>query len=369
MCAENEHIERSNKQHQSAGASNANDPKQLSKQTVDDVLRQSSKIVGKVQGERTSVAGRLFMNEVDEELLAFPEVADKSTLDKINATNASKSSFFNQPLSIVNGDNTVFDELKNFDTFKYSIQSEYGGLGYSMSETILASEPEGQNVSVALALSAHRKVCSAIGAFGTVRQKEKYLPLLASGDLIGTACIYEERSNKEKSMFESTAEFDEDTDEYIINGTKAFVVNSINAKLFLVFAQTRTPDELGDIGDTVTAFLVDANTPGVTIGKKDETIGCDSVYQSTVSFKNVRVKSGILNRFHKSANSTQYVTFLSPDSCLSNPGQAKPIIQNYIAQKRLQHGMINICQMKKLIAFLSQYCDEVEKHTILKAFV
>lgn len=293
LCAKNEHVESSSKQFESAGAPTTQETKS-GKETIEDVLRQSSKSIGIVEGGHQSVAQRLFMNEVDEDLLKFPEVVDKSVLDEINTSNTSKIEFFNQHLSIVNKNKAAFDELKKFDIFKHNIPKEYGGHAYSATELALATEPECQNVSVALALGAHRNVCSAITEFGSTQQKEKYLPLLGSGELIGTTCMYEKHIDVGQTELETKAEYSDATDEYIFNGSKMFVINSINSQLFLVYAQTRTNDMLGEMNDSTSAFLVDANTPGITIDKRDETIGSQYVYQSTVHFDNVRVKSGNL---------------------------------------------------------------------------
>lgn len=272
----------------SAGASTTNTPKE----TIDDVLRQSSKPIGQVHKDRPPVALRLFMNEVDEEMLAFPEVVDKLNLDKIVEANKSKISFYQGQQSIVDKNTSVIGELKKLSAFKHNVQKEYGGFGYSATESALASEPEGHNVSIALALSAHREVCSTLAEFGSNRQKEKYLPLLASGELIGTTCIHETQKDLDNIGLTTKAELDGDADEYILNGSKAYVVNSINSQLFLVFSQTRTSDMRGDMNDSLSAFLVDANAPGVLISKRDETIGSQNLYQSTVTFNNVRVKSG-----------------------------------------------------------------------------
>lgn len=291
FCANNEHVEKLSEQFQSAGASSTKGT-HLEKENIENVQGRTSESVETIQDIRASVAERLIMNEVDEEMLVFPEVVEKSQLDKINAANTSNTSFFRQHLSIVDKNRSVFDNLKQMDAFKHNIQSEYGGLAYSATESTLASEPEGHNVSIALALSAHRNVCSAIGEFGSIWQKEKYLPRLASGELIGTSCINEKQSDESNYAWNTKAELDDDADEYIINGSKVYVLNSINSQLFLVFAQTRTSDMLGDMNDSLSAFLVEANAPGVTIGQRDETIGSQNLYQSTVTFNNVRVKSG-----------------------------------------------------------------------------
>lgn len=57
-------------------------------------------------------------------------------------------------------------------------------------------------------------------------------------------------------------------------------------------AQTRAQDVVGDMGDTVTAFLIDRNMPGITIGERDNTIGCTGLYQSKVIFDKVAVSTG-----------------------------------------------------------------------------
>ena len=79
----------------------------------------------------------------------------------------------------------------------------------------------------------------------------------------------------------------------VISGEKNYVINSSQANVLLVFAQTRTRDKLGDSGDSVTAFLVDASDPGVTICANDKTIGCEGLNQSTVKFNDVVVPGGL----------------------------------------------------------------------------
>lgn len=62
-------------------------------------------------------------------------------------------------------------------------------------------------------------------------------------------------------------------------------------------AQTRAPDVVGDMGDTITAFLIDRSTPGITVSERDNTIGCNGVYQSKVIFDQVPVTNGKKKNF------------------------------------------------------------------------
>lgn len=298
LCAKSVSVERPSEQLHGTGASSTKGAKS---EVIDDVRWPSDKPIETDQVVRGSIAQRLYMNDVDIELLAFPEVVEKVNLDAIKNANKTKTPYFRQPLSIVDKNSAVFNNLSKMDIFKHNIQTEYGGLGYTTTELALASEPEGNNVSVAMALNAHRNVCSAISEFGSIRQKEKYLPLLASGELMGTVGMYERQADADNASFSTKAELHGDV-EFVLNGSKAYVMNSVNAQLMLVFAQTRTPDMLGDMNDSISAFLVETNLPGVTICKRDETIGSQDVYQSTVEFKNVRVKAG---KLIKSTNPTQ----------------------------------------------------------------
>lgn len=76
-------------------------------------------------------------------------------------------------------------------------------------------------------------------------------------------------------------------------GTKSFVFNAPKSNLLMVLAETKTSDRKGDMSNSMTIFLVDSSAPGVTIHKKDNTIGCNELYQSKVSFKNVVLQPGM----------------------------------------------------------------------------
>lgn len=153
---------------------------------------------------------------------------------------------------------------------------------------MLASEAEGQNVSVAMALNAHRLVCEAINEYGTKEQSTKYLRKLANGDIIATTA-FQEWTRDEIAANQSIAEYDGEKQQWRLNGTKSFVINAAKANLFMVTAFV--PQSKKD--DTLTIFLVDANLAGVSIHKKDNTIGHEHLYQSDVSFKDVYLEPGL----------------------------------------------------------------------------
>lgn len=75
-------------------------------------------------------------------------------------------------------------------------------------------------------------------------------------------------------------------------GKKSFVANAADANLFLVTARTEISDRKGDMKDTLTVFIVDSKLPGVKVHKKDKTIGHPNLYQSSVSFDDVKLSKG-----------------------------------------------------------------------------
>src|SRR5690606_19353803 len=100
---------------------------------------------------------------------------------------------------------------------------------------------------------------------GTDAQKEKYLPRMASGELIGSFALTEPDTGSDAAALSTRARRDGNT--YVLSGTKRFITNAPRAGVFTVMARTATND-LGAPG--ISAFLVDADLPGITLGTPDE---------------------------------------------------------------------------------------------------
>lgn len=165
---------------------------QLSKsQNVEELLKQTSKAIGTGQLNLPSLVKRFFINEVETDLLAYPEVIEKELLDKLLAEKDTKKEYFDG----VNFNNATIsssslNEFKQMNLFKHNIDKQFGGLGYSTSETFLANEPEAHHLGIALPLNAHRLVCGVISKYGTLNQKQKYLPRLAEGNIFAELNTY-----------------------------------------------------------------------------------------------------------------------------------------------------------------------------------
>ena len=146
-----------------------------------------------------------------------------------------------------------------------NIPEEYGGLGLDQTSGALVGENIGRSASFATTLGAE----SGIGLlpiiyFGTEEAKNKYLPKIASGELITSYALTEAGSGSDAMAAKATARLSEDGTHYILNGEKMFITNGGFADLFIVFAKVD--------GDKFTAFIVEAQD-GVTPGAEEHKMG------------------------------------------------------------------------------------------------
>jgi acyl-CoA dehydrogenase len=125
---------------------------------------------------------------------------------------------------------------------------------------------------------------AAIVFDGTEKQKKSYLPKYASGEIIGAFCLTEPDVGSDASAVKTTAI--KQGNEYIINGTKRYITNAPRAGTFTVMART-DPSIKGAKG--ISAFIVDASTPGITLGPKDKKMGQQGSHTCDVIFENCRV--------------------------------------------------------------------------------
>ncbi|MDA8222317.1 acyl-CoA dehydrogenase [Desulfosporosinus sp.] len=164
------------------------------------------------------------------------------------------------------------------------IPEEYGGSGSDFLSYILAIEEIAKGcASTAVILAVHTSVGTfPILYFGTEEQKRKYLPNLASGKFIGAFALTEANAGSDASSLQTTAIRKED--HYILNGSKRFITNAGYADVYLVMAST----DRGKGPHGVTSFLVDKDTPGFKIGKKEEKMGlngsatCELIFEDAI---------------------------------------------------------------------------------------
>jgi acyl-CoA dehydrogenase len=200
------------------------------------------------------------------------------------------------PLEAEVGDNDhmpdhIVDEMRALGLFGLSIPEEYGGLGLSVEEEVRVI------IEVGHASPAFRSTFgtnNGIGSQGIVidgteAQKQAYLPRLATGEITGSFALTEPDSGSDAASLRTTAVMD--GNEYVLNGTKRFITNAPNAGVFTVMART-DPENKGAGG--ISAFLVEADAPGLSLGKPYKKMGQQGAPVCDVIFDNCRIPASAL---------------------------------------------------------------------------
>ncbi len=180
----------------------------------------------------------------------------------------------------------IVADMRTMGLFGLTIPEEYGGLGFTSEEEVLTS------MALCYASPVFRSrigTNTGIGAQGividgTAKQKQKYLPRLASGEITGSFALTEPESGSDAGSLKTTAR--RDGEHYVMNGTKRYITNAPEAGVFTVMARTdlQSKDAKG-----VSAFIVERNTPGLSVGPADRKMGQRGSHTADVIFDNVRV--------------------------------------------------------------------------------
>jgi acyl-CoA dehydrogenase len=180
----------------------------------------------------------------------------------------------------------IVSDMRRLGLFGLTIPEQYGGLGLTMEEEALAT------IALCRAAPAFRSVVgtnNGIGSLGIVfdgtdAQKKKYLPRLAAGELIGSFALTEPGSGSDAGSLRTSAR--REGDEYVLNGSKRYITNAPQAGIFTVMARTN-PESKDASG--VSAFIVEAKSAGLSVGKPDRKMGQRGAHTADVTFDNVRV--------------------------------------------------------------------------------
>lgn len=178
-----------------------------------------------------------------------------------------------------------------------AVPEEYGGAGMDhLSDILVMEQIARHSSSLASIIDAHASLGSMpLLKVGSEEQKQKYLVPAAKGETLCAFALTEPQSGSDAAQIRTTAVLD--GDEWVINGSKAFITNSTYASTFLVAAKT-DPEAKGSRG--ISIFIVPAGTPGFEIGKPEEKMSNRSSYSCPLSFTDVRIPKenlvGELNR-------------------------------------------------------------------------
>ncbi|NKB89791.1 MAG: acyl-CoA dehydrogenase [Acidobacteria bacterium] len=165
----------------------------------------------------------------------------------------------------------LFAEMGELGLMGVMIPEEYGGVGLGPLELSTVMEELGRvDPSVALAVAAHNGLCVGHIAVGAnEEQKQRYFPKLATGEWVGCWGLTEPQAGSDAAGTQTRAEWNEERNGWILNGAKTFNTNGARAHVAVVLAVT-TPG-LGTKG--ISAFIVEAGTPGYRVGRKEDKLG------------------------------------------------------------------------------------------------
>jgi len=182
-------------------------------------------------------------------------------------------------------------EMRELGLFGLSIPEAYGGLELTMEEEVfVAFEIARTSPAFRSMIGTNNGIGSqGIVIDGTEEQKQRYLPRLAAGEIIGSFALTEPGAGSDAASLRTSAV--RDGDDYLLNGTKRYITNAPEASIFTVMA--RTDAEKCGAG-AISAFIVEKGTPGLSLGKIDRKMGQKGAHTCDVIFENCRVPAGNL---------------------------------------------------------------------------
>ena len=228
----------------------------------------------------------------------------------------------------------VLEEMKRLGLFGLSIPEEYGGLGLSMEdECLVVMELGHASPAFRSAFGTNVGIGSqGLVMFGTEHQKAKWLPGIASGEVVTSFALTEPEAGSDSAAVQTRARRDGDV--YVLDGAKRYITNAGRASLFTVMART-DPDVKGGAG--VSAFLVPRDTPGVTVGKSEKKMGQQGAHIHDVVFEGVRVPA---------------------DSRLGEEGEGFRVAMQVLDRGRLHIAAVCVGVAERLIADSVAYAAE-----------
>ncbi|MED1204055.1 acyl-CoA dehydrogenase family protein [Heyndrickxia acidicola] len=164
----------------------------------------------------------------------------------------------------------------------HSVPENYGGLGLDKISKGIVGEAVGATGGYGVAHSNHTCIATLpITYFGTDEQKKKYLPKLASGDYIGAYCLTEPEAGSDALSARTTAVLNKKGTHYLLNGTKIYITNAEFSDIFIVYAKVD--------GKQFTAFIVEKNFPGLSLGTEEKKMGIKGSSTRSVIFEDCEV--------------------------------------------------------------------------------
>ncbi len=308
-------------------------------------------------------------------------IRDKETLDHITHTIRNFVNDQLVPLEHWVAENDrlpeeIIEQMRELGLFGLTIPEEYGGLGVTMEEEVTLAFELGRTSPAFRSLIGTNNGIGSSGLVidGTEAQKQKYLPRLASGEIIGSFCLTESDSGSDAASLKTTAVRDGDT--YIINGTKRYITNAPQAGIFTVMART---DPQNKRAGGISAFIVESDTPGITLVKIYKKMGQKGAHTCDVIFDNCVVPADALiggvegvgfktamkvldkGRLHIAAASTGAATRMLNDAlhyAVERKQFGQPIASFQLIQGMLADSKAEIYAAKSMVLDAARLRDE-----------
>jgi alkylation response protein AidB-like acyl-CoA dehydrogenase len=176
----------------------------------------------------------------------------------------------------------LFRKAGELGLLSVDIPTKYGGLGMDLITSLVIAEQMIEGGSFSISVLDHTGIGSLpIAWFGNTEQKARYLPLLATGAKIGSYALTEPGSGSDALGAKTKAVLSPDGKYYILNGTKQFITNAGFADLYITYAKVD--------GDKFSGFIIDKNTPGVTLGPEEKKMGIKGTSTRSIILENARV--------------------------------------------------------------------------------
>ena len=175
--------------------------------------------------------------------------------------------------------------------FGYAIPPEWGGLGLNLRQDVeLAMEFGYTTLALRSMFGTNNGIAGQVLVnFGTTGQQKQWLGRIASGEVVASFALTEPGAGSSPAGLRTRAR--RDGDDWVLDGAKRFITNAPSASLFITFARTR---EAGKSDPGIAVFLVPADTPGLSVGPKDQKMGQEGAWTADVHFDGVRVPSSAL---------------------------------------------------------------------------
>jgi len=238
-----------------------------------------------------SAAKNLFFGEIlEQNLFPYPRMRERdremlgAMVDAIDDFLGEKRDDFRRWDHAAGQPPEFIQSLREMGLFGLIIPEEFGGLGLSNAAYArVLTQTSGHDSSVSLTIGAHSSIgMKGLLLFGSDQQKTRYLPRLASGEMIAAFCLTEAGAGSDAASIRTKAVRNADGS-WTLSGEKIWITNGGIADLYTVFARTNGPE------GRMTAFVVEAAWPGVSHGPHEDKMGIRASSTTTVAFSDVRV--------------------------------------------------------------------------------